>query len=235
MSLKCGFDGRPPGADTRPAPLFVLQTWAGIGVVVGLCAIAASLPAELDPLGYAAHGITENVVAASRWLDENRVAVYALLLAGGVVYALLISIPFIPGLELGLALMVLAGPEGVLVVYPCTVAGLAMAFASGRRLRRANPGLGSRYENTCRALCATRMGARLTAQIVDRPTAPYLCTALLINLPGNSLVGGGGGVALLSGLSTTQSWRGFLLTVAFATAPVPVLFLTGFVSLESLT
>jgi hypothetical protein len=46
---------------------------------------------------------------------------------------------------------------------------------------------------------------------------------VLINLPGNMLVGGGGGIALVAGMTRLFSWPAFLLTVAVAVAPVPLL------------
>ena len=39
------------------------------------------------------------------------------LLAGSLVYLLLLSLPFVPGVELGLLLMCVFGREGVLPVY----------------------------------------------------------------------------------------------------------------------
>ena len=62
----------------------------------------------------------------------------------------------------------------------------------------------------------------------------YLGLALVFNLPGNSIFGGGGGIAMLSGASELFRWRAFLLTVMLATSPVPVLMLIGIVSLEHL-
>jgi len=47
---------------------------------------------------------------------------------------------------------------------------------------------------------------------------------LVLNLPGNSLVGGGGGIAFIAGLSGMFSYIGFILAIAIAVAPVPVFF-----------
>lgn len=49
----------------------------------------------------------------------------------------------------------------------------------------------------------------------------------LINLPGNTLLGGGGGIALVTGLSKLMSFPQFLLGVALAVAPVPVVVIAG--------
>ena len=51
----------------------------------------------------------------------------------------------------------------------------------------------------------------------------FLIFAVLFNLPGNVAIGGGGGVALLAGMSKVFSLPAYLLTVALAVAPVPLL------------
>ncbi len=51
----------------------------------------------------------------------------------------------------------------------------------------------------------------------------YVSVALLVNLPGNALIGGGGGICMIAGLSRLFSTWIFALTIALAVAPVPVL------------
>jgi hypothetical protein len=53
----------------------------------------------------------------------------------------------------------------------------------------------------------------------------YLALMVLLNVPGNSLIGGGGGIAFAAGLSRLFPFPLFLATVMVAVAPVPVLFL----------
>jgi hypothetical protein len=54
----------------------------------------------------------------------------------------------------------------------------------------------------------------------------------LINMPGNTVIGGGGGIAMAVGYSRTFTYPGFLACAAVAVAPVPALVLlaevTGF-------
>jgi hypothetical protein len=50
----------------------------------------------------------------------------------------------------------------------------------------------------------------------------YVNLAVLINIPGNSVIGGGGGIALISGLSGMFRMPLAMLTIALATAPVPL-------------
>ena len=57
----------------------------------------------------------------------------------------------------------------------------------------------------------------------------YLNLAVLINIPGNAVIGGGGGIAFVSGLSGTFRMPLAILTIALATAPVPLgIWLFGF-------
>jgi hypothetical protein len=61
----------------------------------------------------------------------------------------------------------------------------------------------------------------------------YLTIALLFNLPGNYLIGGGGGISLACGISRRFSWKWFLLTVVLAVSPVPLLAFLGVIQLEA--
>ena len=60
----------------------------------------------------------------------------------------------------------------------------------------------------------------------------YLTLALCLNLPGNSVLGGGGGITALCGLSRQFHWWRFLLTLIVATAPLPFLVLIGQIEIE---
>jgi hypothetical protein len=47
------------------------------------------------------------------------------------VYILWMALPFVPGIELGLALMVMLGHKGVILVYACTLLSLSLSFVIG--------------------------------------------------------------------------------------------------------
>ena len=55
----------------------------------------------------------------------------------------------------------------------------------------------------------------------------YVAIVLILNLPGNALVGGGGGIAMLAGMSRLFSLPGFIIAIAIAVAPVPLLAFLG--------
>ena len=51
----------------------------------------------------------------------------------------------------------------------------------------------------------------------------YLGLAAVINIPGNSIVGGGGGICMVAGLSRIFTPTATLVTIALAVSPVPLL------------
>jgi hypothetical protein len=48
---------------------------------------------------------------------------------------------------------------------------------------------------------------------------------MVVNLPGNILIGGGGGISLMAGTSGLYSLPRFLCTIAIGISPVPLAFL----------
>ena len=161
------------------------------------------------------------------------------LALGVMVYALALAIPFVPGVELGLGLMAMFGRSGALTVYVGTLLGLSLAYGVGRRVPfEALAGFAAWLRLPRLAAHLRRLGASDATQAMSEMEglAPrrfgavlarhrYLLLALAINLPGNALIGGGGGIALLAGLSRRFRYGWFLLTCALAAAPVPLLFL----------
>ena len=153
-----------------------------------------------------------------------------------VVYAVLIAIPFMPGIELGIALLVMQGAAIAPFVYLATVVALMTAYLLGRivpleRLARLFASLGLRRasglvdairaENPQDRLDGLRQRlpnwlARLTIDY------RYVLIGLLLNVPGTFTIGGGGGILLIAGLSRLfRSWA-ILLTLLIATLPVPL-------------
>jgi hypothetical protein len=168
------------------------------------------------------------------------------LIAGGIIYSLLLSLPFVPGVELGILLMCVFGKEGIVFVYLATVAGLSLAFLIGRLIPRRwiDSGLiafgGSRS-------CSSQSGeveALAECMSAGRKHIPpwfksylvkyrYLTIAILVNLPGNYILGGGGGIAIACGTRRRISWKGFLVTIILAVSPVPLLVYLGIIQLEA--
>jgi len=56
----------------------------------------------------------------------------------------------------------------------------------------------------------------------------YLTIAVVLNLPGNALIGGGGGIGLMVGMSGVVPFYKYLAIVAIAVLPVPlIIYLQG--------
>lgn len=188
------------------------------------------------------HQLGKDIVEVARsHLDAWQAQRWGWLLyaIGFALYAVLLSLPFVPGVELGWALMMLLGVEGVIGVYLATLAGLSLSYALGHRIP---PGVIARLLRWLHLFRAAAWLVRLepldAAQRLDLliARAParivpyllrhrYLALAVAFNLPGNTLLGGGGGIGLLAGLSRLFTWPGYLLTVSLAVAPVPLLML----------
>lgn len=161
------------------------------------------------------------------------VSLLALALVG---YAVLIAMPFMPGVEVGIVLLLMQGATIAPFVYLATLAGLFIAFCVGQfvsldwlhdvfrdlRMIRACRLL-DRIKSTPRkerlASLAERIPKWLSWVAVDYR---YITIALLINLPGSIAIGGGGGIMMLAGLSRLFQTARMLLTLAIATAPIPL-------------
>ena len=146
------------------------------------------------------------------------------VLIGGVIfYVLLLSLPFIPGVELGVLLMCVFGKQGIVFAYFATVAGLSLAFFIGRKLplkwvessleklEFANAtehhfdDIDGMLENISlnKRFCHNRLFSFLAKY-------RYPAIGILFNMPGNYLIEGGGGISLACGISRNISWKWFL-------------------------
>lgn len=155
---------------------------------------------------------------------------------GLAAYAVLLALPFVPGVEIGISILVMRGSEMAPYVYGATVVGLLCAYVAGRfvpveflrrlasdlRLQRLAAFLGDVGQMPAEERLShlhERLPAALALALCDWR---YVTLALLLNLPGNALVGGGGGIMLLAGLSRLFSLPGIVLTVMLAVMPVPL-------------
>ena len=156
---------------------------------------------------------------------------------GVVLYMILMAMPFVPGVELGLAFMIMLGPKGVVLIYVCTLIALAASFGLGRLLpARLLASLLrwlhlARAEELLRSFDATAPERRLEFLAEKAPARAvsallrrrYLLLALLFNLPGNTVIGGGGGIAMMAGMSRLYSFPKYLLLISVAILPGPLL------------
>ncbi|MFQ5988559.1 MAG: hypothetical protein ACE5K9_01470 [Candidatus Methylomirabilales bacterium] len=166
------------------------------------------------------------------------------LIFGAMAYLVLLSLPFVPGVELGLLLMSLFGREGIIVVYLATVGGLSLAYAVGRWLPTH---VVSVWSQKLGGVEGDRDSPDSVTVLMDRSKLGrkfqhrlgsfflrfrYIALALLFNLPGNAALGGGGGIALVCGTSRQFAWKWFFLTTILATAPIPILAFSGVLPID---
>jgi hypothetical protein len=207
--------------------------------------LSASLPRLILRLGIIA-ALIWVVIRLLGWVGavtdrmpdgQGEMIMLGLLISLLLAYAILMATPYVPGIEIGISLLVMKGAAVAPFVYLATVIGLTVAYLAGRflsydwlhkvfadlRLRRACDLL-----EAVRPLSREERLERLRARLPDWAralTGPgrYLALALLLNLPGNGLIGGGGGICLIAGLSRLFGTRGTIIAIALGVAPVPLL------------
>ncbi len=169
-------------------------------------------------------------------MPETEQQVHRAIMLGALAYVGLLAMPFVPGAEIGLAMLAAFGAAIAPLVYAATVLALSLSYTLGRMLP---------LTALARLFATLRMqrAADLVTRAAPLPRAErlamllegapprvlalalrqrYLALALALNIPGNALVGGGGGIALLAGLSGLFAPLPTLLTFAIAVCPVPL-------------
>ena len=175
--------------------------------------------------------------ATARENGEMPWAQFWILVVLLLVYAGLLAIPFVPGVEIGVSLFVLMGAQIAPIVYLATVLGLTIAFMAGRHVP---PNvlrsflLDLRMVRACTLLdTISPLSTRRRLAYLRRALPGwmgnwplqfrYVALALLINLPGSSLFGGGGGILFVAGFSRLFGPQATLFTISIAVLPVPLL------------
>lgn len=169
--------------------------------------------------------------------DNDFLSRLAVLALGA--YIVIMAAPFVPGIEIGLGLLMVFGAKIAAVVYLCTVASLGLSFAIGRFIPESAL---AALLNGLRLHRASRLITRFERLNVDQrwrlllTNAPrrlqpvlsryrYLVILIAFNLPGNIVLGGGGGIAMLMGMSRLFPAPVFISLAALAVLPVPLTYL----------
>lgn len=151
-------------------------------------------------------------------------------------YALLLAIPFVPGIEISLGLISTFGSAVAVQVYLGTVAAFVLSYLIGRLVPSAllsaffrSTGLTSAgaFVERLRPLSEKE---RLTLLVEQAPRRfvpvllryRYIALVLALNLPGNAVLGGGGGIALLAGISGMFAFPKYLIATSVAALPIPL-------------
>lgn len=203
------------------------QSWQRIAVVLGTLLVLAAAGTWAG----AQHGLHVG--------PEHAQLLDAMIGVALVAYVLAMAVPFVPGIEIGLALMMVLGDQGVLLVYAATQCALALSFVLGRWVPARLVGAAFRWLGMERAagllhsvaaMPRTQQSAYLARSSTGRWAGllarhPDLALAVALNLPGNALIGGGGGIGMIAGMCRLFPTSRYLLVVALATSPVPVFLL----------
>lgn len=153
-----------------------------------------------------------------------------------VFYTALMAMPFVPGIEISLALFAAFGPDVAVVLYVATVVALIISYLIGRLLPArliamlfGTLGL-RRAEELMLHLAPLNRQQRLEALITQAPKRivptllrhRYIAVIVILNTPGNAIIGGGGGIAMLAGLSGLFTFPRYLAIIVLAVMPVPL-------------
>jgi hypothetical protein len=171
--------------------------------------------------------------------SSNEQAIRKIIVVSMVAYVILIALPFVPGVEIGLGVLMILGPKTAPLVYLCTLAALSLSFGVGRFIpeRMLISLLGDLHFRKATHLLTELEGLdaqqrlRMILQRAPIRIVPfllrhrYIALIVALNLPGNMVIGGGGGIALMAGLSRFFTPYAFVLTVAIAVSPVPLAWL----------
>ncbi|MDU8913824.1 hypothetical protein RXV88_21420 [Aestuariicoccus sp. MJ-SS9] len=167
---------------------------------------------------------------------ENEQRVHRAIMLGSVAYVGLLALPFVPGAEIGIALLTAFGADIAPLIYVATVVAMVLSYSLGRLLR---------VTVLIRLLMLLRMrrAAALVARAAPLPREARLATlmegapprtlrlilrhryvglALAVKMPGKVVIGGGGGIMMLAGLSGVFAPLPLFLALAIAVSPVPL-------------
>ena len=167
--------------------------------------------------------------------------IHGIIMSGVVFYILATAIPFVPGVEIGLALIFAFGVRIVPVVYVATIAALLLSYCAGRLvperwLVACFSWLGlQRAAALVESLSGLQGEARVNLLLEHAPKRfvpwlmrhRFLALIALINLPGSALLGGGGGISMAVGMSRLVSFPMFLTSALIGVAPVPLFLIVS--------
>lgn len=197
----------------------------------------AILIAVLVLATWGAHMVREALNLQIR--PDNEQQVHRMIMLGSAAYIGLLALPFVPGAEIGLAMLAAFGAAIAPLIYICTVASMILAYTAGRFLpidvlRRVLSAMRLHSAADLVARAAPLSGEDRVAMLLEGQSARalrlavryrYIALAVAVNTPGNSIIGGGGGIMLMAGLSGIFSPLATVATIALAVSPVPLAML----------
>lgn len=173
---------------------------------------------------------------------HNEPMLHRSIMTATAVYVVFMTIPFMPAAEIGFSMLLIFGAKIAFLVYVSTIVPLTLAYLIGRLLAaelgaKAFGAIGlTRAQKFTDRLAQLRGEQRMALLMSEAPVRlipyllrhRYLALAVLLNLPGNIVIGGGGGIAMLAGMTRLFRFPAYLSTIVVAVAPVPLmLYLTA--------
>lgn len=169
-------------------------------------------------------------------LPPNELYLHRSVLMVTAAFIVLLATPFVPGAEIGLAMLTVFGAAIAPLVYAATVFALMLSYCIGRfvppetvvsilraiRLERAAKSVEQMAVLPPKDRLAKLMDGSTPRVLRLATRYRFIAIVCAINLPGNIVIGGGGGIALLAGLTGLFAPVPFLLTVAIAVLPLPL-------------
>jgi hypothetical protein len=160
------------------------------------------------------------------------------LFFGTALYIVFLALPFVPGIEISVALFAAFGKEVALVIYLASIVSLLISYSVGRLYSVRAITSFFRFlklddaAEFCKRLEPLSSQQRLAFLVTNAPThlVPflikyrYVALAVALNIPGNAIIGGGGGIAMVAGLSGLFRVLPFIVTIALAVVPIPLAF-----------
>lgn len=148
------------------------------------------------------------------------------------------AVPFVPGAEIGLGMMLMLGREIAPLVYIAMVSALTISFQIGKlvpinvsasvfgffglsKAQHFALRLGLLTPDKRLEFLFERTHSRILPFLLRHR---YFTLILIINLPGNSLIGGGGGIAFVAGLCGLFTFPKYFLAIALAVLPIPATY-----------
>lgn len=153
-----------------------------------------------------------------------------------LIYAVCMILPFMPAIELGVVLLAMLDIQGVILLYCITVMALSISYTIGRLIPVQVLKRLFRYLHFHKASdlfcaiaeCDEKEQINRFLEHAPKRFIPFLLRhrywvfGVAVNTPGNMILGGAGGIAMMSGVSRLFSFKNFVFTVLVAVSPLPV-------------
>lgn len=172
-------------------------------------------------------------------MPGNEQMINQVIILGTAAYVFLLALPFVPGAEIGIALLVSFGASIAPLVYVATVVAMMLSYSVGRllpvtllvrllsflHLRRAATLVGRAAVLPPEARVALLLEAAPPHLVALALRRRYVALALSVNIPGNAIIGGGGGIMMMAGLSGLFAPLPTLIAILIGVSPVPLVIM----------